>query len=127
MRFYNLTVALINGMDKYKTMSELPLIFAALSEPTRFAIVERLMAEGELPAGAFLDDFDISAPAISRHLNVLSNAGLVTKRVNRQQRLYSARPETIGVVSAWAMGHREFWENSLKRLELALQQEMERK
>ncbi len=114
-------------MDKYKPMSELPLIFAALSEPTRFAIVERLMAEGELPAGAFLDDFNISAPAISRHLNVLSNAGLVTKRVNRQQRLYSARPETIGVVSAWAMGHREFWENSLKRLELALQQEMERK
>ena len=104
-------------------MTHLPDIFAALSDPTRFAIIERLLDEGELPAGAFQEDFKISAPAISRHLRVLNDAGLVHKRVRKQQRLYSARPDTFEQIGNWAMSHREFWEGSLKRLEAALAQE----
>lgn len=107
-------------------MSQLPAVFAALSDPTRFAIVERLLREGELPAGTIAEGFDISAPAVSRHLDVLARSGLVRRRVNRQQRLYSVVPESIGKISAWTMSHRDFWEGSLRRLERALMQESKR-
>ena len=107
--------------------SSVPRIFGALSDETRFAIVERLMAEGELPAGEIGSGFDISAPAISRHLNVLNDAGVVQKRTSGQQRLYSVRPQAIEQVCAWAISHREFWEASLTRLEAALMKETTRK
>lgn len=108
-------------------MSDIPKIFSALSDPTRFAIVERLMNEGELPAGALQAGFEISAPAISRHLSVLNGAGVVNRRVNRQQRLYSVRPEIMQDICSWTMTHREFWESSLMRLEAALVEEMNKK
>ncbi len=101
-------------------MSILPPLFAALSDPYRFEIVERLMKDGETPAGAISDMFDISAPAISRHLSVLHRAGLVERRINGQQRLYSVRPGAIRQVSDWTMNHRAFWEASMDRLEQAL-------
>lgn len=101
-------------------MSQIPALFAALSDPYRFEIVERLMADGETPAGAISDMFDISAPAISRHLSVLHRAGLVERRVNGQQRLYSVKPGAIRQVSDWTMNHRAFWEASMDRLEQAL-------
>lgn len=104
-------------------MSALPPIFAALSDPNRFAIVERLMSEGELSAGEISYAFDISAPAISRHLSVLHDAGLVRRRAMRQQRLYSVEPGAIRKVSDWTLDHRAFWEASLTRLEAALQEE----
>ncbi|MBO0755219.1 MAG: winged helix-turn-helix transcriptional regulator, partial [Bradyrhizobiaceae bacterium] len=62
----------------------LDAVFAALSDPTRRAIVERLASKGELTVGDIAARFDISAPAISRHLHVLERAGLVERRVNRQ-------------------------------------------
>ncbi len=101
-------------------MSLLPPLFAALSDPHRFEIIERLMEEGETPAGDISNMFDISAPAVSRHLSVLHRAGLVARRINGQQRLYSVRPEAIRQVSDWTMNHRAFWEASLDRLEQAL-------
>ena len=60
-------------------MAQLPLdsVFGALADPTRRAIVERLMSRGELAAGDIAANFDISFPAISRHLRVLQDAGLV--------------------------------------------------
>ena len=108
-------------------MPDLPALFAALGEPTRFAIVERLMAEGEQSAGTIGAGTSISAPAVSRHLKVLREAGLVQRRVDRQQRLYSVRPEAVEGISAWAMSHREFWSASLGRLERALIEEMNRR
>ena len=66
-------------------MTPLPNIFAALADPTRFAIVERLLAEGEQSAGELADIADITAPAISRHLRVLREAGLVTQRITEDQ------------------------------------------
>ena len=98
----------------------LPPLFAALSDPYRFEIIERLMRDGETPAGAISDMFDISGPAVSRHLSVLHKAGLVARRVNGQQRLYSVRPEAIREVSDWTMNHRAFWEASMDRLDRAL-------
>ncbi|WP_417525163.1 ArsR/SmtB family transcription factor [Marinovum sp.] len=107
-------------------MSALPQTFAALSDPVRFAMVERLLAEGELPAGRLGEGFGISAPAISQHLGVLRDAGLVNRRARAQQRLYSIRPEGLMAVAGWADEARRFWEASLDRLEHLLNKETDR-
>lgn len=101
--------------------------FAALGDPTRFAIVERLLQEGEQSAGALLNAAPISPPAISRHLKVLRKAGIITQRIDAQRRLYSVRPEAVQTISAWTESHRDFWQASLDRLDALLQQEMSRK
>ena len=108
-------------------MTQLTQTFAALSDPTRFAIVERLLAEGEKSARELREIADISAPAISRHLKVLRKAGVIHQRTAAQRRLYSASPEAIQGISAWTMGHRDFWEGSLNRLHAALVKEKNRK
>ncbi|MCU9849491.1 metalloregulator ArsR/SmtB family transcription factor [Defluviimonas sp. WL0024] len=101
-------------------MTRLPDLFAALADPTRFAIVERLLAEGEQSAGELADIADITAPAISRHLKVLREAGVVTQRIDGQRRIYAVTPEPLQAISAWAIAHRDFWEGSLDRLEAAI-------
>ena len=68
-------------------MNTLSRTFAALSDETRFAVVERLMAEGELPAGALVEGAEMSAPAMSRHLKVLREAGLSAQRSEGTKRL----------------------------------------
>lgn len=104
-------------------MSELPRIFSALSDPYRFEIIEKLMRDGETPAGSICEVFDISGPAISRHLSVLYRAGLVTRRVSGKHRFYSVRPDAIRRVSDWTLDHRGFWESSLDRIETALRED----
>jgi len=108
-------------------MINLTETFSALGEPTRFAIVERLLNEGELSAGSLQKGLFISPPAVSRHLKVLRSAGVVRRRVDRQRRMYSVRPEAVQTISAWTMSHREFWQSSLDRLERVLLQESQRK
>lgn len=101
-------------------MHSLPDTFAALGDNTRFAIVERLLSDGELPAGDLQSVGTLSPPAISRHLKVLREAGLVRQRVDKQRRLYSVRPEAVRAISEWSMSYRDFWAGSLDRLEAAL-------
>jgi len=98
----------------------LPALFGALSDPTRLAIVERLLAEGEQSAGDIAEPFNISRPAISKHLNVLENAGLIERRVKRQWRVCRVRPEGIKVLDEWMERYRGFWEESFDRLEKLL-------
>ncbi len=105
-------------------MNALATTFAALGDPTRFAIVERLLREGELSAGQIQQDAVISAPAISRHLKVLREAGVIEQRIDAQRRLYCVRPEAVQEITAWTMSHREFWQASLDRLANALEREM---
>lgn len=100
--------------------SSLSKIFAALGDATRFAIVERLLERGDQSAGQLLDVADITAPAISRHLKVLHQAGLIHRRIDAQKRIYSVAPEALQAVNAWVEFHRKFWEASLDRLEHAL-------
>jgi DNA-binding transcriptional ArsR family regulator len=97
--------------------------FATLGDPTRFAIVERLLNDGELSAGDLQDQADISAPAISRHLKLLRNAGIIQQRVDAQRRMYSVRPETVQAIHAWTMSYRDFWNDSLDKLEASLLKE----
>jgi DNA-binding transcriptional ArsR family regulator len=92
---------------------------AALAEPRRREIL-RLVSSGELPAGAIARRFEVSRPAISQHLRVLKDAGLVTERRDGTRRLYRARPETIAEL--W--GYLEvFWAESLRSLKAAAEQE----
>ena len=104
----------------------LPQSFAALGDATRFAIVDRLLREGELSAGELNETQSISPPAISRHLKILREAGIINQRVDKQRRLYAVRPEAVEAISAWTMSHREFWQSSLDRLSNLLDREIQR-
>jgi Predicted transcriptional regulators len=87
----------------------------AVAEPNRRRILT-LVRDGELSAGEIASHFDISAPAISQHLKVLKEAGLVEERRNGTQRLYSVRPEGFDEVRRFFEG---FWNQSLLRLKYA--------
>ena len=104
-------------------MNTLTKSFAALADETRLSIVEQLVAEGELPAGDLAPAAGISPPAISRHLKVLREAGLVSQRAEGTRRLYSARPEGLRMIASWTRSRRAFWEGSLDRLGTALTEE----
>ena len=101
-------------------MTQLTSVFAALGDPTRFAIVDRLLNEGELSAGDIAETAPISPPAFSRHLKLLREVGLLEQRTDKQKRIYSVRPEAVKQISIWVMDHRKFWENSLDRLEILI-------
>lgn len=101
-------------------MTHLPRTFAALADETRFAIVERLMQHGAQSAGDLADIAPISAPAFSRHLKVLREAGIVRQTIDRQRRIYSVQPEAMQAISEWVISRRAFWDGSLNRLEKAL-------
>ncbi len=104
-------------------MTPLTTTFSALSDPTRLAIVERLMASGELPAGDLAAGAAISGPAISRHLRVLREAGVIRQRASGTRRYYAVRPEAMKAIGDWAMDHRAFWEGGLARLAAMLDDE----
>jgi DNA-binding transcriptional ArsR family regulator len=81
--------------------SDLQSIFAALADDTRFAIVTRLLQDGELPVGSIAAPFSVTPPAISRHLRVLESAGLVERRIDRQRRMIRVKPEALDAISDW--------------------------
>ena len=93
--------------------------FAALGEPRRREIL-RLVTVAELSAGEIARRFEVSRPAISQHLRVLKEAGLVTERRDGTKRLYRARPETLAELRA---ALEEFWDDSLRSLKAAAEQE----
>ena len=96
-------------------MDQLSDTFAALADPTRRAILARL-ARGETSVGDLARPFDISGPAISRHLKVLESAGLIERRVDAQWRLCRLRGEGLRAANEWLEHYRAFWEDSLDRL-----------
>jgi DNA-binding transcriptional ArsR family regulator len=92
-------------------------VFAALADPTRRAIVERLLAAGELSVGDVAAPFAISGPAITRHLQVLERAGLIERRVERQWRFMRVRADALMPVESWLSRQRRHWTAALDRLE----------
>lgn len=92
---------------------------AAIADPTRRRIVE-LLAEGERTAGELVEEFDMSAPAISQHLNVLREAGLVVSRVEGQSRVQSLNPAGFDELDAWLEKTRAVWSRRLDALEREL-------
>ncbi|MDB6165856.1 MAG: sdpR [Lacunisphaera sp.] len=91
----------------------------AIADPTRRRIVE-LLATGEHTAGELVDEFDLSAPAISQHLNVLREAGLVTTRVEGQTRIQTLNPAGLDELGDWLEKTRSFWSKRLDALEREL-------
>lgn len=92
---------------------------AAIADPTRRRIVE-LLARGERTAGELVDEFDLSAPAISQHLNVLREAGLVVTRAEGQSRVQSLNPAGFDELDAWLEKTRAVWSRRLDALEREL-------
>jgi DNA-binding transcriptional ArsR family regulator len=95
----------------------LDAVFAALADPTRRAIVERLLARGEQSVGDLSRPFSISAPAISRHLRVLEQAGLIERRVERQWRYVRVSAEALAPVQTWLARQLQHWNAALDRME----------
>jgi len=95
----------------------------AIAEPRRQQIL-RLLGEQELPAGQIAEHFDVSRPAISQHLQVLREAGLVSERKLGRQRLYQVRPEALAQLREF-IG--EFWDDALTRLSRAAEAEQQRR
>ena len=93
--------------------------FTALADPTRRRIVE-MLAEGERSAGDIVAEFSVSAPAISQHLKVLREAGLVTVSSQGQQRIHSINPQGLDAIGIWLERTRSFWSNRLDALEREL-------
>jgi DNA-binding transcriptional ArsR family regulator len=92
---------------------------AALADPTRRAIVE-LLAEGELSAGELASSFSTSRPAVSRHLRVLREQGLVRSREEGRRRVYALDPEPLAELDEWLAQYRSFWTNRLDALGVEL-------
>jgi DNA-binding transcriptional ArsR family regulator len=99
---------------------------AAIADPTRRRIVE-LLAQHERTAGELVEEFDMSAPAISQHLKVLREAGLVIVRVEAQSRIQSLNPKGLDELGDWLEKTRHFWSRNLDALERELRAEDERK
>ena len=94
-------------------------VFSALSDPTRRAIVRRL-ADGEATVLELAEPFPITLPAISRHLKVLEQAGLITRDRDGQRRPCRLRADPLVEIAAWATHTHAAWEQRLDRLEAHL-------
>ena len=90
--------------------------FELLAEPTRRRILD-LLRDGERPVGELVDRLSMSQPAVSKHLRVLRDSGLVDVRVDAQRRMYRLRPEPLKEVDAWIAPYRRLWDQRLDRLE----------
>lgn len=95
-------------------------VFEALSDGTRRRMLE-LLAVGELTAGELGAEFDVTQPAISRHLRVLREAGLVRYRREAQRRVYRLEPRPLESVDRWLEQYRAYWTRHLDALERHLE------
>ncbi len=94
----------------------LSLIFAALADPTRRAILARL-ASGETSVTELAEPFEMSLPAVSKHLKVLENAGLIARGRDAQWRPCRIDAAPLKEVADWADRYRRFWDDSFDRLD----------
>ena len=93
----------------------------ALAEPNRFQIIE-LLLDGPRPVGDMADRLHLRQPQVSKHLRVLSDAGLVDVRVDAQRRIYALRPEPLQELEAWLERYRRLWEGNFQRLDALLEE-----
>jgi DNA-binding transcriptional ArsR family regulator len=94
-------------------------VFRAISHPTRREILD-LLAEGDRSVNSVAAHFKMSRPAVSQHLRILLDAGLVTEQRHGRERRYHFVPEQLGPVWNWVSRYRAFWEERVDRLEKLL-------
>jgi DNA-binding transcriptional ArsR family regulator len=108
---YNQTVISLIGY--IKSMDA----FSAVADPTRRAMLD-MLALRERSAGDIVSTFpQISQPAVSKHLRILRNAGLVSVQIHAQQRIYSLQPKALAELDAWIAKYKVFWSDNLDALE----------
>ena len=103
------------------TSDILDATFAALADPTRRAILARL-ATGEASVAELAEPFDMSQPAISKHLKVLERAGLISRGREAQRRPRRLEPRPLADATDWIERYRKIWEANFKRLDAVLQE-----
>jgi DNA-binding transcriptional ArsR family regulator len=96
-----------------------PEVFGAISHPARRRILD-LLADGERPVNALAGHFHMSRPAVSQHLRVLLDAGLVTEQRCGRERRYRLVPERLVPVRDWIAHYERFWDDHLQRLQAHL-------
>ncbi len=109
-----------NDLTTQQTPS-LDAVFAAMADPTRRAILSRL-AQGEASVNEIASPFEMSQPAVSKHLKVLERAGLVTRAVDQQRRPARLNAEPMREAVAWLEEFRTFWTGSFDQLDGLLDQ-----
>jgi DNA-binding transcriptional ArsR family regulator len=92
-------------------------VFRSLADPTRRAILERLIREGELTVGVLTEESGVSQPMVSKHLGVLKSAGLVRDRRDGRETHYRAQPKGLAPLVNWMNLYRAFWAERFDRLE----------
>jgi DNA-binding transcriptional ArsR family regulator len=105
---------------------QLDATFTALADPTRRAILARL-ASGEASVNELAAPFDMTQPAISKHLRVLERAGLISRGRDAQRRPRRLEPRPLADASKWLEGYRQFWESQFLRLDALLEEMKPRK
>jgi DNA-binding transcriptional ArsR family regulator len=101
----------------YKTRSQsLDAVFAALADPTRRTILSRLAA-GEASVNELAAPFDMSQPAVSKHLKVLERAGLIERDIDKQRRPARLKAEPMAAAVTWLEEFKQFWSSSFDQLD----------
>jgi DNA-binding transcriptional ArsR family regulator len=100
---------------------QLNATFAALADPTRRAILARL-ANGDASVMELAEPFDMSQPAVSKHLKVLERAGLISRGRDAQRRPCKLEPKPLANVTGWLEEYRRFWEERYEQLDALLQE-----
>jgi len=95
-------------------------VFDVLAEPNRRRILD-LLGPSERAVGDLVERLELSQPAVSKHLRILREAGLVEVRVDAQRRLYSLRPEPLRAIDEWLEPYRQLWSARLDALERHLE------
>ena len=106
-------------IDYINTPSNLDAVFAALADPTRRAILSRL-ADGQASVNEIAAPFEMSQPAVSRHLKVLERAGLIERHVDEQRRPARLKAEKMAAAVEWLEEFRAFWGASFDQLDHVL-------
>jgi DNA-binding transcriptional ArsR family regulator len=102
-------------------VDQLDTTFAALSDPTRRAMIERL-SHGPASVHRLTEPFALSQQMISKHIAYLVRARLVVKTKRGRESVCTLRPQAIKTVSDWAIGYRQFWEESFDKLEVVVRE-----
>lgn len=97
-------------------------VFRAIADPTRRRILDRLR-RGPAPVNALASDFEQSRPAVSKHLRVLRQAGLVAEQRSGRERVYRIQPAPLQEVQGWIEGYRAMWQRTLGKLKDFLESE----
>lgn len=108
----------LNGYGQV-TPDRLDATFMALADPTRRAILARL-ASGEASVNELCEPFELSQPAISKHLKVLERAGLISRGIDAQRRPRRLEAAPLAEASEWLESYRQYWEGSFRQLDALL-------